>query len=135
MDAAYFTPKRKDEGVSGLGLFDRVEAPDLRMPAPSAPGSATSEAAADRMMRSPFRRKSWRVILLTLGALPESGVLSREALSERAGIPQHVLCARLSELRPTWIAAVSGACRSAAGVSVDGYRITAAGRARLTEAA
>lgn len=109
--------------------------PDIRTPAPVAPGSVTSATAADRIVDSPFRRKSWRAVMLTLGALPDAAVLSREALSERTGIPQHVLCARLSELRPTWVEAVSGACTSSAGVAVDGYRLTAAGRARLVEAA
>lgn len=107
-----------------------VRLPDLfDLPAPSAPGSASSADAADRILRSPFRRASWRKIMLALAAA--NAPTSRERLSEQTGIPQHVLCARLSELRPIWVEAIDRACTSSAGVAVDGYRLTDAGRERV----
>lgn len=115
-------------------LFDAVDVntPDIRTPVPVAPGSTTSATAASKIT-DPMRAESYRKIMLTLGAIPDDGVLSREELSVRTGIKESSLCARLShrELRPTWVEAVEGACLSSAGVAVDGYRLTDKGRARL----
>jgi hypothetical protein len=126
MDAAFYRPKKKDDGVTGLGLF----APDIRTDAPAAPGSATSKAAAEAI-DGPFRTKSYRK---SLTALVASGrPMSREELSTVTGIKESSLCGRLSdrELRPEWVAVVPGACVSAAGVSVDGYVATDATKRRM----
>lgn len=117
------------EKVADLPLF---ALPDIRTPAPSARGSKSSEDAADMITKGPFRRASWRKIMLALAAA--SGPTSRETLSQRIGIPQHVLCARLSELRPIWVEAVDRVCVSSAGVQVDGYQLTDLGRARVRSA-
>jgi hypothetical protein len=106
--------------------------PDLfDLPAPSAPGSRSSEDAADAIMRSPFRRASWRKVLNYLAS--KAKPVSREELSEAIGIPQHVLCARLSELRPTWVEAHDRVCTSRAGLKVDGYALTLAGASKVRE--
>lgn len=115
-------------------LFDvPVRVPDIRTPAPSAPGSDTSQAAADALS-GPFRRRSWRLIMLTLAAA-DPRPLSMHELSTRTELPINVLCARLSidELRPTWVEVVPGACASHVKpeLRVNGYRLTAAGRARV----
>lgn len=108
-------------------------ATDIRTPAPSAPGSTTSQRAAD-VVSSPFRRMSWRRIIAALAA--DGATVSRESLSERLGIPQHVLCARLSELVPIWVECVESACNSKAkpGLKVNGYRLTDACRRRVVAA-
>jgi hypothetical protein len=121
MDSQHFRRASDD-----LPLFNT---PDVQTPAPSAPGSASSAAAA-AAIDGPFRRKSFRAIMLTLHA---RGMLSREQISAETGIPQHTLCARIAELRPLWIEAVSMALVSSAGVRVDGYRLTDAGTRRVQE--
>lgn len=115
--------------MADLPLF---QVPDIQTPAPSARGSKSSEDAADMIIKGPFRRASWRKIMLALSA--ETAPIGREALSAKIGLPQHTLCARLSELRPIWVEAVDRACISSAGVAVDGYRLTDLGRARVQSA-
>lgn len=110
-------------------LFDPP--PDIRVVPPSAPGSKTSEDAADAI--APFRRKSWRRILYTLAALNPDKVLSREEIAGRTGMKEASLCARLSELAPTWVQVVEGACFSSSRKTVNGYRITPAGRALFNQ--
>jgi hypothetical protein len=122
-----------------LDLFNAppVNVPDIRTPAPSAPGSDTSQAAADYMTHSPLRARSHRVIMLCLATLPRYECFSMEELSERTGIRIASLCARLDDLCPTWIEKVKGARQSSAlrSLRVNGYRLTEAGRDRLKGAA
>lgn len=75
-----------------------VEVPRIdAMPAPAAAGSKSSQRAAELAAADPFRRDSWRAILLVLGASATPISLAR--LSERTGLPINVACARVSELR------------------------------------
>lgn len=138
MDPAFFEPSPErpvETDPETLDLFApppvaSVDVPRIETPAPVAPGSATSQAAADAI-DGPFRRASYRKILTVLVAA--SRPLSREAIAELTGIKESSLCARLSdrELRPTWVQCVPGACISSAGVSVDGYVATQATRDRM----
>lgn len=112
-----------------LPLWDT---PDIRTPVPVAPGSRSSELAA-QAIDGPFRRRSWRLVMLALAAAGRP--MSREALAERTGIKESSLCARLAELRPEWVEAVDRACTSSAGIAVDGYTLTSAGAARVRSAA
>lgn len=105
-------------------LFDPP--PRIKISAPSAPGSKTSEDSADAI--EPFRRKSWRRILYTLASIPESACLSREEICERIGMRESSACARLFELAPTWIEVLDGARTSSAGMRVNGYQLTTKGR-------
>lgn len=100
--------------------------PDIRVVPPSAPGSKTSEDAADAI--APFRRKSWRRILYTLATIPETACLSREEICSRIGMRESSACARLYELAPMWIEVLDGARTSSAGMRVNGYQLTAKGR-------
>ena len=113
-----------------LDLFD---VPEIRCPAPSAPGSESSRDAA-AAVSDPMRALSHRSIMRVLAVYGETPI-SREALSSATEIKESTLCARLAELRPTWIEAVSRACVSASGVRVDGYRLTTAGTKRVRGAA
>lgn len=80
------------------------------------------------------RQPQWVKVLTALGGVRYA--ISREELSQRTGIKESALCARLSELAAALSVEVSpGSCLSSAGVHVDGYRLTASGRARLREAA
>lgn len=101
-----------------------------RGPAPSVM-SATSEAAASTVT-DPMRAKSYRKIVGTLAAY---GPMTREQIMAATGIKESSLCARLWELRPTWIKANDGAGKSACGLSVDTYELTPAARERWREAA
>lgn len=106
-------------------LFDR--------PAPAARGSASSRAAAARMTVEK-RLPQWLRILEVLRA--ERAAISRESLSKATGIKESSLCARLDDLRDDECIEVSpSSCVSDAGVTVDGYRITARGRACSLEGA
>lgn len=105
-------------------LFDPP--PRIKIAAPSAPGSRTSEDAADAI--APFRRKSWRQILYTLASIPETACLSREEICARIGMRESSACARLYELAPDWIEVLDGARTSSAGMRVNGYQLTAKGR-------
>jgi hypothetical protein len=113
-------------------LFD--PAPDIQAPAPSVP-SPTSEAAADAIQKSPFRRASLRRIMLHLAELPEGETRSMAEIGATVGIPVHVMCARLRDLE-TWVESVPGDRASSAKPSlrVNGYRLTALGRARVRQA-
>lgn len=104
--------------------------PLILAPAPSAPGSATSEAAAARV-ENPVRARSHRRIMV---ALYEAGPLTREALAERLGMKESSLCARLSELRDLWITALPGHAVARSGCRVDAYALTDVGRARVQQA-
>lgn len=128
-----------------LPLFD--VAPDIQTPAPSRP-SATSEAAADAIQHSPFRRASLRRIMLFLASLDVDETRSMAEIGEVVGIPVHVMCARLDDLqfhkrepdgtrRSTgWVECVEAARASSAKPSlrVNGYRLTTAGRERVRRA-
>lgn len=105
-------------------LFDPP--PDIRVVPPSAPGSKTSEDAADAV--APFRRKSWRRILYTLATIPRDACLSREEICAAIGMRESSACARLHELAPTWIEVLDGARTSSAGMRVNGYRLTDSAR-------
>lgn len=117
---------RARQRTDDLPLFT----PNVETPAPSAAASSTSELAADAVS-GPFRRMSWRRIIAALAA--DGALISRESLSDRLGIPQHILCARLSELVPLWVECVDGACASKAKptLKVNGYRLTDACRRRV----
>lgn len=134
MDAAFL--ETRDRGTEGLAMFAE-HVPDVRSPAPSAPGSSTSQAAAEAITHSPFRAKSHRVLMLCLGALSEGDCLSMEEISERTGMRIASICGRISDLSPLWIEKLPGARQSSAmpSLKVNGYRLTKAGRARLSEAA
>lgn len=110
-------------------LFDPP--PRIKIAPPSAPGSKSSEDAADAI--EPFRRKSWRRILYTLASIPADACLSREEICERIGMRESSACARLYELAPTFVEVVEGGCRSGAGVRVNGYRLSASGRALVVK--
>lgn len=109
-----------------LDLFD-VNAPDIRVPAPTAPGSESSRAGALNVR--PRRTNQFEKILGVLADRDEP--ISRELLCALTGIRESSMCGRLSELEPIWIERVENACKSRAGVNVNGYRITAAGRDRV----
>lgn len=111
--------------MTELSLFDP---PRIETPPPSALGSESSRRASVDVS-SPFRRESWRRILLTLAA--SSTPLSREELSLATDLPINVVTARVSELFGVWIEK-SGDRQSRAkpGLKVDGLTLTAAGRAR-----
>lgn len=112
--------------LDGATLFAQPEPPAPSVPTPG------SEAAADLILHSPFRRKSWRMILTYLAT--QDAPVSREHLSDALDIPQHSLCARLSELSPVLVERTEGACTSRAGIAVQGYRLTQAGRERVAKA-
>jgi hypothetical protein len=139
MDSAFFesAPKPVVQDSDTFDLFApvvEVRTPDIRTEAPSAPGSETSKVAA-LDVSSPFRRASWRKLMLVLGSVTEP--LSMHELSVRCDIPINVVCPRLSELQPLWVERHDAACESHAkqNLRVNGYRLTPAGRARLVEAA
>lgn len=115
-----------------LSLFD--VAPDIQAPAPSVP-SATSEAAADAIQKSPFRRASLRRIMLFLAELPAGETRSMAEIGAAVGIPVHVMCARLRDLEG-WVYRVDADRVSSAKPSlrVNGYRLNPAGRARTAQA-
>lgn len=104
-------------------------APDIRTEPPVAPGSESSRLAA-AALDGPFRRKSWRTIMRVMAVADRP--LTREEIAERTGYKESSLCGRLStqELRPEWIEALSCYSTSSAGVAVDAYQLTPAGRAR-----
>lgn len=113
-----------------------VRLPDLfDLPAPSAPGSVTSEDAADALDQM-VRASQHRSIMLCLSLVPADATLSRYELHQRTGIAINVLCARLKcDLEPTWVEAVPRARPSHVKptLRVNGYRLTRAGRARILE--
>jgi hypothetical protein len=102
------------------------DAPAIETPAPFAPGSRSSELAALHI--EPRRKGQHWTVLVALAALAADASLSREELHDITGIKESSLCARLSELRPFWVEAVEMARVASSGLSVDGYRLTTAGR-------
>ena len=119
--------------TSSLPLFaPQVDVPDVRTPNASVAGSRTSEDAAD-LASSPFRRASYRKIMLVLAASDRP--LSMAEIAERTGVLLNVVCLRLrvGELRPLWIQTHPGACRSAVkpSLAVDGFTLTEQGRHRV----
>jgi hypothetical protein len=106
-----------------------LRAIDVRVPAPFAPGSATSEDAADERSL-PKRQQDHRKVMRALAARHPRPV-SRDEIHEATAIPIATLCAILSdrELRGLYLEAVNGACRSRAKptLKVDGYRLNDAG--------
>lgn len=115
-----------------LSLFD--PAPDIQAPAPSVP-SATSEAAADAIRHSPFRRTSLRRIMLFLFDVPASETRSMAEIGAAVDIPVHVMCARLKDV-DYLVECVPGDRASSAKPSlrVNGYRLNPAGRERTRQA-
>jgi hypothetical protein len=111
------------------GLFD---VPAIRTPVPSAPGSASSERAADSVT-NPMRARCHRAVMNALATA--NGPVSRESLSGTTGIKESTLCARLSDLVPLWVECLEDACIASSGLKVNGYRLTQAGRNRTREAA
>ncbi len=110
------------------GLFAE---PDIRTAPPVAPGSDSSREAAS-LVTNPIRARSYRLIF---AALVEAGFpLNREELSERTGIKESSLCARISELRPTWLAVAGSRVLSSSGVACDAYMLTEAGHRRWHDA-
>lgn len=122
-----------DEQLQDAPLFD--VAPDIRTDPPSVPNQA-SEDAADFILKSPIRRKSWRKILLYLAT--QDAPVSMLQISEATGLKINAVCGRLSnkELRPDCIATHPQACRSGVvpTLRVDGFTITMAGRERVRKA-
>lgn len=100
-----------------------VRAPDIRIEAPSQPGSKSSQRGAEAV--EPFRNPQWRKVLIALSKIPPGKCLSREEIASRTGIKDCSLCGRLStrELRLWWVERVEDACVSSAKVLVDGYRL------------
>lgn len=140
MEPAFYEPAPQPAEVDpdALDLFaPAVEVPDIRTPAPSAPGSESSEAAADYMTHSPLRARSHRLIMLCLGTLDRYDCFSMEEISERTELRVATICARLDELCPVFVEKVKGARQSSAlrSLRVNGYRLTDSGRARLKGAA
>lgn len=105
--------------------------PDIQSPAPAAPGSESSARAARAADR--FRKGQNYTVMVMLATIDPGAVLSREQISERTGIKESSLCARLADLAPLWVEAVQDACKAKSGVTVTGYRITDLGRKRLRE--
>lgn len=110
-------------------LFD---VPNIRTKPPVAPGSESSRKAS-LDLSSPFRRETWRRIMVLLASVYPKP-LSREQIAERVGQKESALCARISELRPLWIQQHDGAVKAASGLMVDGYSLTPAGKARCDKA-
>lgn len=133
MEPAFQSSRIRADQTDELPLFLVVDQkPKVETPAPSARGSATSEAAADAI-RPETRRSLHNVIIECLGRVPEGRVLSRDEIHVRTGISVSSLCARLNELAPTFVEVVEAACFSSAKktLKVNGYRLTSAGRARV----
>lgn len=116
-----------------LDLFDVVNVPDIRSPAPSAPGSESSRRAARAI--DPHRPGQYRTVLLALALFADDAPVSREALSGITGIKESSLCGRLYELAPLWVEVVPDSCVARSGLTVDGYRLTKHGRGRVEAAA
>lgn len=93
--------------------------------------SATSESAASKVT-DPMRAKSYRKIFEALAA---RSPMTREQIMAATGIKESSACARIWELRPTWIVAHSGGGRSSAGLTVDTYELTDAGIQKWRDAA
>lgn len=92
--------------------------------------SDTSALAASKVT-DPLRARSYRMIVEALVAY---GHLTRERLMEVTGIRESSLCARIFELRPTWVRKNDGAGKSSAGLTVDTYSLTDAGMDRWRQA-
>lgn len=126
------TPRRRaSKGVGAtIDLFELESldnlAPDIRTPAPSSPGSESSRAGARNV--APRQRNQLDRILREM--LDRDEPVSREHLVALTGIRESSMCGRLAALEPTWVQKVESACRSRAGVRVNGYLLTAAGRRR-----
>lgn len=128
MDPQYYRPPVAQQ-LKGLGLF---EEPGAAPPAPSAPGSISSGRGSMRVAGS--LKGQYRVVLLTLAAAGRA--LSRDELRDRTNLRTSSLCGRLYTLRglplnqglPVLVERVPDACRSDAGLLVDGYVATKLGR-------
>lgn len=99
-------------------------------PAPSVI-SETSALAASKVT-DPMRARSYRLIIEALAN--RGGAMTREALMLFTGKKESSLCARLWELRPTWIKTNPGAGVSGAGLRVDTYELTPAALERWKKA-
>lgn len=103
--------------------------PELHVEPPIAPGSDSSRRGAKKI--DPHRNNLYRKIILELGA--SSAPLSREGLSSRLGVKESTLCGRLDEMKHVYVTVEEDVCLSTAGVSVNGYSLTKAGRDVLLE--
>lgn len=126
-------PTPADPDTLDLFAEPSIDVPDIRTPAPSAPGSDTSEAAA-RSITDPMRAQKHRDIMRLLAIYGDSP-MSREQIADSLEVKESTLCARLWELRPLWVEAVPRACVALSGHRVDGYRLTDAGKRRVGRAA
>lgn len=135
-----FTPAKQPLIVTeDLPLFAEpvhveVSPPTIRTPAPAAPGSATSEEAASTVT-DPCRAASHAKIMVELYRAERrgEGPLTREQLCVRCYMKESAACARIAELRPTWVQRHDGAGTASSGCAVDTYSLTEAGRARVHE--
>ncbi len=111
-------------------MFD---APDVRVPAPSAPGSDSSTDAAESRSL-PKRQADHAKVLRALASVYPHPV-SRDWLHSATSIPVSTLCAILGdgELRGLYIEMLPRRCTSSAKptLHVDGYRLNEAGLAKF----
>ena len=120
-----------------LSLLPLFAVPDIQTPAPSVPSKA-SEDVADAVTKGPYRRQSYRRVLLALAA---HGPMTREQLSDVTGYKEASLCARLSELtlekdrdgNALHVECEEGVAKSRSGFMVNRYSITRACRDRITQ--
>lgn len=135
-----YTPRPVAAAIDDLPLFAApepvltVNVPDIRTPAPAAPGSATSEEAASKVT-DPCRAASHAKIMVELYVAERNGIgpLTREQLCARTFMKESAACARIAELRPTWVQKHDGAGKASSGCAVDQYSLTEAGKARVQE--
>lgn len=112
-----------------IGLDFTVRVPSIRTPAPASAGSSSSQAGA----RNVARRRDGQVARILATLYPHDLPIAREQLAAESGIKESSLCGRLAELVPIWVECRRDVCRSNAGVNVNGYVLTDAGRRRVTE--
>lgn len=112
--------------------FRRSLSDDLPLfagPAPSQPGSKSSEDAAD-CVSDPMRANNHRRIMAVLSS---KRAMSMGEIAKLAELPINIICARISELRPLWVEQHDRACESQVkpGLRVDGFTLTDAGAERV----
>lgn len=122
------TSPSQQNRVEDLPLFI---VPRIESPAPVAPGSESSRVAAKAI--EPFRAKSHRRIMLALASAGRP--LTREEICARTGMKESSACARISELRDTWITKHDGGGIAQSGHRVDTYSLTAQAQDKAREVA
>lgn len=131
MDSGIEPTRSIDEQLAGTMFaktFD-VVVPRIYTPAPVAAGSTSSAAGA----RNVAPRRGSQIARILSALYPQPSPIAREHLTRLTGIKETSLCGRLAELVPIWVRCVPDVCTSDAGVHVNGYVITDAGRARVQE--